>query len=109
MHLRVRCNRSSYLCSGTGCSVGGTIHGANEMAALSALLLGSGGDTSSRSVGGSGAGSSSREKGRPEAIDQFLETALYSYVTRCVAPYSALRSLAMATELLRLRGPSSAD
>ncbi|RKF60390.1 Transport protein particle subunit trs85-2 [Erysiphe neolycopersici] len=60
----------------------------NEMAAISALL----------------APSSMSSKTRLETVDQFLETALYSYITRCGASYGALRCLTLGMELLRLRG-----
>ncbi|POS87923.1 hypothetical protein EPUL_000728 [Erysiphe pulchra] len=39
-----------------------------------------------------------------KTVDQFLETALYSYITRCGASYGALRCLTLGMELLRLRG-----
>ncbi|KAI6247517.1 hypothetical protein HI914_04138 [Erysiphe necator] len=64
---------------------------ANEMAAISALL----------------APGSMSSKTRSEIVDQFLETALYSYITRCGASYSALRCLTLGMELLRLRGGSA--
>ncbi|KAF1990861.1 hypothetical protein K402DRAFT_401012 [Aulographum hederae CBS 113979] len=67
--------------------------GANEMAAISTLL----------NVQGL------TNKTRTESIDQMLETATYSYTTRCMAPYYALRTLALGLELLRLRGSSAAD
>jgi hypothetical protein len=64
---------------------------ANEMAAISTLL-------SSQAMS---------SKVRAETIDQMLETASYSYITRCGAPYGALRSLALGMELLKIRGGSS--
>ncbi|KAI9869725.1 MAG: hypothetical protein M1830_005155, partial [Pleopsidium flavum] len=67
--------------------------GANEMAAISTLL-------------GPQAVTS---RSRSESIDQMLETASYSYITRCFAPYAALRCLALSVELLKLRGGSAAD
>jgi trafficking protein particle complex subunit 8 len=67
--------------------------GAHEMAAISTLLNQ---QTLSSKV-------------RSETIDQMLETASYSYITRCAAPYGALRCLSVAIELLRLRGGSAAD
>ena len=67
--------------------------GANEMAALSTLLMG---QTMSSRV-------------RSETVDQLLETAAYSYLTRCSAPYGAVRCLALGVELLKLRGGSAAD
>ncbi|KAH6889114.1 ER-golgi trafficking TRAPP I complex 85 kDa subunit-domain-containing protein [Thelonectria olida] len=48
-------------------------------------------------------------KNRAETIDQMLEAAFYSYNTRCVAPFGALRSLTLGLELLRLRGGTSVD
>ncbi|KAL2352649.1 ER-golgi trafficking TRAPP I complex 85 kDa subunit-domain-containing protein [Cryomyces antarcticus] len=67
--------------------------GANEMAAISTLL----------------ASQSLSTKARLDTVDQMLETACYSYITRCAAPYSALRTLALGLELLKLRGASAAD
>lgn len=67
--------------------------GANEMAAITALL--SAPVVPSRT--------------RVDSLDQLLETAYYSYLTRCSAPYSALRTLIIGTELLRLRGGSALD
>ena len=66
---------------------------ANEMAAISALLTTSG----------------LSSKVRLETIDQYLETAYYSYVTRAAAPYNALRTLILAAELLKLRSGSALD
>ncbi|KLO87755.1 related to GSG1-sporulation specific protein [Fusarium fujikuroi] len=66
---------------------------ANEMAALSLLLL----------------PQQMSSKNRAETIDQMLEAAFYSYNTRCCAPYGALRSLLLGLELLRLRGGTNID
>jgi hypothetical protein len=69
--------------------------GAAEMAALSALM----------------APTSLSAKSRAENIDAWIEAASYSYTDRqrSAAPYYALRTLALAFELLRLRGSSAAD
>ncbi|KAF2838753.1 hypothetical protein M501DRAFT_1031812 [Patellaria atrata CBS 101060] len=67
--------------------------GANEMTALSSLLL----------------PPSASSKGKVENVDQQLETANYSYATRCSDSYSALRALTLGAELLRIRGSSNAD
>lgn len=67
--------------------------GANEMAAVSTLLA-AGGLSS---------------KARTETVDQYLEAAYYSYVTRANAPYNALRTLVLGSELLKLRGGSALD
>lgn len=67
--------------------------GANEMAAISSLL-GSSLPTS---------------RSRSEMVDQMLETASYSYVTRCSDPYAALRCLTLGVELLKMRGGAAAD
>ncbi|KAF4125367.1 trafficking protein particle complex subunit 8 [Geosmithia morbida] len=48
-------------------------------------------------------------KSRRETVDQMLESAFYSYSTRCSAPYGALRSLVLTLELLRLRGGTNID
>ncbi|TQS34161.1 hypothetical protein Golomagni_05467, partial [Golovinomyces magnicellulatus] len=66
---------------------------ANEMAALSLLL-------SPQQI---------TSKTRTEAIDQMLESAFYSYSTRCSSSYGAIRSLVLGLELLRLRNGSSID
>lgn len=66
---------------------------ANEMAAISALLI----------------PQTMSSKSRVETVDQMLETASYSYITRCGYPYGALRALSLGTELLRLRGGSATD
>lgn len=67
--------------------------GANEMAAISTLL-------NSPAL---------TSRTRTEAVDQMLETASYSYITRCIAPYYALRTLTLGVELLKLRGSSAID
>ena len=67
--------------------------GANEMAAISLLI-------SNQAL---------TSKMRADGIDQALETACYSYITRCGAPYNALRTLALGLELLKLRDASAAD
>ena len=66
---------------------------ANEMAAVSALIAASGASS----------------KVRVEGIDQYLETAYYSYITRVGAPYNALRTIVLGVELLKLRGGSALD
>ena len=67
--------------------------GANEMAAVSTLLAAGGLST----------------KTRTETVEQYLETAYYSYITRVNAPYNALRTLILGTELLKLRGGGALD
>ncbi|KAI9836585.1 MAG: hypothetical protein M1819_001217 [Sarea resinae] len=66
---------------------------ANEMTAISTLLI----------------PQTMTSKTRSETIDQMLDSAAYSYLTRCSNPYGALRSLALASELLKVRGGSAAD
>lgn len=66
---------------------------ANEMAAISTLLI----------------PQAMSSKIRSETVDQMLEMASYSYITRCGATYGALRCLALGMELLRLRGGSATD
>jgi hypothetical protein len=66
---------------------------ANEMAAVSSLIAMSG----------------LSSKVRVESIDQYIETAYYSYITRVGAPYYALRTLMLSIELLKLRGGSAVD
>lgn len=65
---------------------------ANEMAAVSLLLV-----------------PNLASKSRAETVDQMLESAVYSYLTRCNDPYGALRSLTLGHELLRARGGSNID
>ncbi|KAL9104143.1 MAG: hypothetical protein Q9163_000890 [Psora crenata] len=65
---------------------------ANEMAAVSSLLL-----------------SSPQSKGRSDAIDQLLETAVYSYLTRYSLPFEATRCIILGMELLQNRDSMSAD
>ncbi|KAF2143829.1 uncharacterized protein K452DRAFT_268256 [Aplosporella prunicola CBS 121167] len=48
-------------------------------------------------------------KTRSENLDQMLETASYSYISRCASPYHALRTLALGLELLKLRGSSASE
>ncbi|KAM3424353.1 Transport protein particle subunit trs85-2 [Cercospora zeina] len=66
--------------------------GVNEMAAMSLLLA-----------------TGVNHKIRIEGIDQYLETAYYSYVTRVGAPYNALRTLVLGVELLKLRSGNALD
>jgi len=66
---------------------------ANEMAALSILL-------SPQTL---------TTKIRTETIDQLLETATYSYITRCSDSYGSSRCLALSIELLKVRGGSAID
>ena len=65
----------------------------HEMTAIS-LLLGS-------------QTSSSRPK--VETIDQLLDTASYSYISRCLNPQAAVRCLILAVELYRSRGGSAVE
>jgi hypothetical protein len=64
---------------------------ANEMAAISILMI----------------PVTMNSKTRSDTVDQMLETASYSYITRCTATYGALRTLALGMELLRVRGGSA--
>ena len=67
--------------------------GANEMAAISNLL--------------NPLANTARNK--IESFDQMLETASYSYLSRCSDPQDALRCLALGVELLKGRGGSAAE
>ena len=67
---------------------------ANEMAAVSYLLI-------PQTVASS--------KSRSETVDSMLDTAVYSYLTRCSLPYGVIRTLITATELLSSRGAASAQ
>lgn len=67
---------------------------ANEMAALSYLLIPQ---------------NASSGRSRTETVDQLLETATYSYLTRCSLPFGAIRTLTLAVELLKSRGPAAAE
>lgn len=46
---------------------------------------------------------------RIDTVDQLIEAASYSYITRCGASYGALRCLALSAELLKIRGGSATD
>ncbi|KAL8666346.1 MAG: hypothetical protein Q9202_001617 [Teloschistes flavicans] len=46
---------------------------------------------------------------RIEGVDQKLDSALYSYLTRCSMPSGATRALVLAIELLAGRGPSATE
>ena len=48
-------------------------------------------------------------KVRQDTIDPTLDLALYSYLTRCTASYSALRCVLVSVELLRSRGGGAAE
>ncbi|KAK2593486.1 hypothetical protein QQS21_008802 [Conoideocrella luteorostrata] len=65
----------------------------NEMAAISLLM----------------APQSLVSKGRTDIVDQMLESAFYSYNTRCRAPFGAVRCLLIGVELLRVRGGPNID
>lgn len=67
--------------------------GVNEMAAISMLLT----------------QQTLTAKARTDTVDQMLDTASYSYLSRCGAPYNALRCLALGAELLKGRGGPAAD
>lgn len=65
-----------------------------EMASVATLM-----DVLTRPGAASGS-----NKARLESLDTWLDAASYSYLTRCIAPFYALRALALAAELLRMRG-----
>lgn len=66
---------------------------ANEMAAISSLLT----------------SHAFNSKSRSESLDQMLESAAYSYLTRCSLPFNVNRCLTIAIELLKSRGAIVAD
>lgn len=67
--------------------------GAQEMAAISLILTGTG----------------LTSKVRADTISPMLDLACYSYLARCSSTYCALRALLVSVELLRLRGGGAAD
>ena len=67
--------------------------GANEMCAVSSLLN----------------PLSTIAKTRLEGLDQMLETASYSYLARCSDRQSALRTMTLGVELLKVRGRVAAE
>ena len=70
-----------------------TYHAAvNEMTAITSLLIPHAYSPRSRS----------------ESLDQMLETAVYSYLTRCSLPFNVNRCLTIAIELLTNRGSTAA-
>lgn len=66
---------------------------ANEMGALTSLL-------NARNPG---------MRYRPDLVEQMLDTAAYSYLTRCALPWGVIRCLTIAIELLHSLGPVGAD
>ncbi|KMU85889.1 hypothetical protein CIHG_03418 [Coccidioides immitis H538.4] len=52
---------------------------------------------------------SSTSKSRLESIEQLLETACYSYLTRCSDPQNTLRTVILGAELLKSRGGIAAE
>ena len=64
---------------------------ANEMAATTSLLVSQPFNSRSRS----------------ELLDQMLESAAYSYLTRCFMPFNVIRCLTIAIELLKSRGATA--
>ena len=66
---------------------------ANEMIAITSLLV----------------SQTYNLKHKLEAIDQILDTAAYSYLTRCSMPSSVVRCFTLAIELLKTRGSIAAD
>ncbi|EXJ78877.1 hypothetical protein A1O1_09279 [Capronia coronata CBS 617.96] len=69
--------------------------GANEMCCIATLL------NPLTSSGGS--------KFKVETFDLMLETASYSYLTRCSDPALALRALLLGVELLKVRGRAASE
>ncbi|KAA6409299.1 MAG: hypothetical protein FRX48_06852 [Lasallia pustulata] len=67
--------------------------GANEMSAISMLLI----------------PQALSFRNQSEALDQMLDTASYSYLSRCSSAYGTVRCLIMAVELLRTRGAAAAE
>lgn len=52
---------------------------------------------------------SSTSKSKLEPIEQLLEMACYSYLTRCSDPQNTLRTIILGAELLKSRGGSAAE
>ena len=48
-------------------------------------------------------------KMKVDSLDQMVETATFSYLTRCSDPPDALRCMILSVELLRVRGKSAAE
>ncbi|KAF7507815.1 hypothetical protein GJ744_010116 [Endocarpon pusillum] len=67
--------------------------GANEMCAISNLLN----------------PMATAAKTRVDGFDQMMETASYSYLTRCSDPQNALRCVVLGVELLKVRGRTAAE
>lgn len=77
--------------------------GANEMCCITNLLN----PLLSNSTGTSS--SSSKSLPKLETFDTMLETASYSYLTRCNEPSLALRSILLTVELLKVRGRHASE
>jgi tetratricopeptide (TPR) repeat protein len=69
--------------------------GANEMCCVATLL--------------NPLTSSGSSKFKIENFDAMLETASYSYLTRCNAPHLALRAILLGVELLKVRGRAASE
>lgn len=84
--------------------------GANEMTAISALLV-----SNPLTLNTSPAGfakisaRNTSSSANDNNLDSMLESACYLYITRCSSPYYALRALAVSIELLQLRGRAVAS
>ncbi|KAI9652286.1 MAG: hypothetical protein M1831_007072 [Alyxoria varia] len=74
--------------------------GANEMTVISSLMLGQSASSSASALPFSITRSSSASSKNTDSLDQMLETAVYSYITRTGSLFAALRALAVALELL---------
>ena len=66
---------------------------ANEMAAISSLLI----------------SSTSDSRLKYDNVDQLLDIATYSYITRCASRFGVIRCLTLAMELLRNRSTLAVD
>lgn len=72
--------------------------GVNEMCCIANLL------NPLLSYSSNSSSSSSKSLPKLETFDSMLETASYSYLTRCNEPALALRSILLTVELLKVRG-----
>ena len=81
--------------------------GANEMTVISSLMIDQPTSASASALPFSITRSSSSASKNAETLDQMLETAVYSYITRTGSMFAALRALAVSLELLNGRRTSS--
>lgn len=78
--------------------------GADEMTAITGLMIANPAINTAPAISTKSFSRGSTSSSADNSIDSMLESAIYSYITRCSSPFYALRALAISIELLHLRG-----